>query len=90
MKNWRNLAACRDAPPELFFPIGDTDTAQRREQVARATAICDRCFVRSDCAAFVLEHPQYTGIWAGVDMSEPRARQRRAGREQLRDVAGVR
>ncbi|HSL27314.1 MAG TPA: WhiB family transcriptional regulator, partial [Acidimicrobiia bacterium] len=35
---WRDLAACRDSEPSLFFPIGSTGPAI--DQIAAAKVIC--------------------------------------------------
>jgi Transcription factor WhiB len=44
---WRQLAACRRADPELFFPVSATGPS--RDQVAEAKAICFGCQVRHQC-----------------------------------------
>jgi WhiB family redox-sensing transcriptional regulator len=36
--SWRDAAACRDADPELFFPIGRAGPALR--QIDQARRIC--------------------------------------------------
>ena len=38
---WREDAACRDADPDLFFPVGTTGNAQR--QIDEAKRLCRRC-----------------------------------------------
>jgi len=39
--NWRDDAACRDADPDLFFPIGTTGPALR--QIGEAKRVCRTC-----------------------------------------------
>ena len=39
--SWREDAACRDADPDLFFPVGTTGNAQR--QIDEAKRLCRRC-----------------------------------------------
>jgi len=44
--DWRDLAACRDSEPSLFFPVGTTGPAV--EQIEAAIAICQTCVVQDD------------------------------------------
>jgi WhiB family redox-sensing transcriptional regulator len=53
---WRELAACRDSDPSLFFPIGTTGPAE--EQIEMARAICAQCSVREECLNYALETNQ--------------------------------
>ena len=46
---WRNEAACRNAEPDLFFPIGSTGLAV--DQIEAAKRVCDACDARADNAA---------------------------------------
>jgi len=77
--SWRELAACRTADPELFFPIGKTGPAI--EETERAKAVCASCPVRERCLTFALDTHQDFGIWGGLDDEERRLlhRQWRAG-----------
>ena len=77
--SWRELAACRTADPELFFPIGKTGPAI--EETERAKAVCASCPVRERCLTFALDTHQNFGIWGGLDDEERRLLhlQRRAG-----------
>lgn len=45
---WMDLAACRDADPELFFP-------KRGGKTAAAGRICASCPVQAECGAFALQ-----------------------------------
>src|SRR5262245_56070614 len=42
--DWRELSACRDTDPDLFFPVGTTGPAI--EQIENAKAVCRECEVR--------------------------------------------
>jgi WhiB family redox-sensing transcriptional regulator len=68
--DWRDVAACRDTDPDLFFPVGTTGPAL--EQIASAKAVCGMC------------DAQDSGVWGGTSEEERRqirrARQRRAQR----------
>ena len=50
--NWRGDVACRDADPDLFFPIGTTGPALR--QMEEAKRICRVCPVQIQCLAWAL------------------------------------
>jgi WhiB family redox-sensing transcriptional regulator len=64
--DWRILAACRGADPELFFPVSGLD------QVQRAKAVCGGCLVRRDCLLFALATGQQYGVWGGLTETERR------------------
>ena len=81
--DWRELAACRDTSPDLFFPIGTTGPAI--EQIAQAKAVCQTCDAQAACLEFALQTNQDSGVWGGTSEEERRkirrawlARQRRA------------
>ena len=61
--DWRDNAACRDADPDLFFPIGTTAPALR--QVWEAIRICQACPIQVRCLAWALEQGVTDGVWAG-------------------------
>ena len=48
--NWRDDAACRDADPDLFFPIGTTGPALR--QIGEAKRVCRTCPAQTQCLAW--------------------------------------
>ena len=50
--DWRELSACRDSEPNLFFPIGTTGPAV--DQIDRAKAICAQCAVQEECLNYAL------------------------------------
>jgi WhiB family redox-sensing transcriptional regulator len=68
--NWRDLAACQAADPELFFPVSAAGAALA--EIARAKAVCASCAVRSRCLDFALRTHQSHGIWGGLDEQERR------------------
>jgi WhiB family redox-sensing transcriptional regulator len=73
-EDWRDEAACRDYPTELFFPPkGKRDhkwaSIKVAEQVKQAKRVCMSCPVLQDCRNYILsEKRQYTddyGIFGG-------------------------
>ena len=79
---WRDLSACRDTDPDLFFPVGTTGPAI--EQIENAKAVCRVCDVQKTCLEYALVTNQDSGIWGGTSEEERRqlrkqyvARQRR-------------
>lgn len=72
---WRQLAACRDSDPTLFFPIGTTGPAI--DQIDAAKEICDSCMAQDDCLQYALESNQEAGIWGGYAEDERRRLRKR-------------
>lgn len=68
--NWRKAIACRDADPDLFFPIGATGAALR--QMEEAKRICRACPVQIQCLAWALENGVADGVWGGTTPDERR------------------
>ena len=68
---WRESAGCRQADPELFFPIGlgGAGAAEARQ----AKAFCASCPVRQPCLEYALMTRQEFGIWGGCDENERHA-----------------
>lgn len=60
--DWRRRAACRDAGPELFYPVGSIGPAA--EQIEQAKAICQGCPVRRACLEFAVTADEQYGVWA--------------------------
>jgi len=83
-REWWRAAACREAEPELFFPI--SPTAASNAQVKRAKLICSSCPVRPDCLSYALDHRQEQGIWGGLTEEERRRIPRRSLQFSHRDV----
>jgi WhiB family transcriptional regulator, redox-sensing transcriptional regulator len=84
LMDWRHRAACRDADPELFFPIGNTGPALL--QIEEAKAVCRRCNVVDLCLQWALETGQDAGVWGGMSEEERRALKRRAARSRARII----
>lgn len=81
--DWRGLAACGTADPELFF----AEDADSRKQAA---GICAGCPVRSACLSFALANDIRCGVWGGTAldgrglMSAPdRPRYCKSGRHRM-------
>jgi WhiB family redox-sensing transcriptional regulator len=72
--DWRHRARCRDADPELFFPVGTTGPAEAQVQAAKA--ICALCPVRDECLQWALDTAQDAGVWGGLSEEERRALRR--------------
>jgi WhiB family transcriptional regulator, redox-sensing transcriptional regulator len=69
--NWRDDAACRDADPDLFFPVGTTGL--RLGQINVAKRMCQACPVQTQCLAWALDHGITDGVWGGTTEDERRA-----------------
>ncbi|MFA5891401.1 MAG: WhiB family transcriptional regulator [Actinomycetota bacterium] len=78
--DWRGQAACRDADPEIFFPVGTTGPALA--QVQAAQAICGTCVTQSACLDWALDTGQDAGIWGG-STEEERREARRSARQAV-------
>lgn len=85
--NWRDDAACQDADPDLFFPIGTTGPTLY--QIDEAKRICLACPVRERCLAWALEVGAASGIWGGTTEDERRALRRQAGRRNRASKTAV-
>jgi WhiB family redox-sensing transcriptional regulator len=80
--DWRHQAACLNADPELFFPVGNTGPALM--QIAEAKKVCRTCPVREPCLQWALDAGQDHGVWGGMSEDERRALRRRAARSRVR------
>jgi WhiB family redox-sensing transcriptional regulator len=63
---WRELAACRGAGLELFFP-------ERGESAEPARRVCAACPVRQPCLDYAISNRITHGIWGGLTERERRA-----------------
>ncbi len=68
---WRQEAACRFSPPDLFFPVGRTGPAV--SQIEAAKAVCRTCPSQSPCLEFALATNQESGVWGGTSEDERRS-----------------
>jgi WhiB family redox-sensing transcriptional regulator len=69
--SWMSRGACRQADPELFFPIAAV-TGPAARQAEAAKAVCGRCDVRANCLSYAVE-AMPEGIWGGTTPEERRA-----------------
>ncbi|MGO1434822.1 MAG: WhiB family transcriptional regulator [Canibacter sp.] len=76
--DWREQAACLNADPELFFPVGNTGPAL--DQIERAKAVCASCSVTEMCLQYAMDTNQDYGVWGGLNEDERRTLKRRAAR----------
>jgi WhiB family redox-sensing transcriptional regulator len=63
---WRELAACRGAGLDLFFP-------ERGESAGPARLLCAACPVRQPCLDYAITNRITHGIWGGLTERERRA-----------------
>lgn len=78
---WQDLANCRGADPDLFFP-------ERGASTRTAKSICRECSVRPDCLEFAIVSSEKFGIWGGMSERERRRiRRQRALDAQRRRVS---
>ena len=75
---WQDLANCRGADPDLFFP-------ERGASTRTAKSICRECSVRAECLEFAIVSSEKFGIWGGLSERERRKiRRERAASAQRR------
>jgi WhiB family redox-sensing transcriptional regulator len=67
--DWRRLAACRSADPELFFPVSGGGWSG---QVEKAKALCGTCPVRRQCLQYAIGEDEAYGVWGGMTEDERR------------------
>jgi len=63
---WRELAACRGADLNLFFP-------ERGESAGAARQVCAACPVRQACLDYAISNRIVHGVWGGLTERERRA-----------------
>jgi WhiB family redox-sensing transcriptional regulator len=64
MNRWREQAACRTSPPEMFFPL---KAGGIEEHIAKQ--VCARCPVVEQCLEFAHGHLSF-GIAGGLNGDE--------------------
>ena len=82
LRDWRELAACRNAATAHYDPFFDESEKGERA----AIAICQICPVQGECLAYAIDTGQLHGVWGGTPQQELRrliTRDRR-GRAQAR------
>lgn len=81
-EDWTKRALCRQEDPEMFFPVGRSDSAGYRATETEALKVCARCPVLTDCRAWTLRTEQAYGVSGGMGEEERRAvfRSRREGK----------
>jgi WhiB family transcriptional regulator, redox-sensing transcriptional regulator len=67
--DWRDHAACRDADPDLFFPIGTA--GESLLQIDEARQICRACPVCGPCLRWAVDSGS-AGVWGGTTEDERR------------------
>jgi WhiB family redox-sensing transcriptional regulator len=75
---WQDLANCRGADPDLFFP-------ERGASTRTAKSICRQCSVQGACLEFAIVSSEKFGIWGGMSERERRRIRREralAGRQR--------
>lgn len=78
---WQDLANCRGADPDLFFP-------ERGASTRTAKSICRECSVRVECLEFAIVSSEKFGIWGGLSERERRKiRRERAATAARRRVS---
>lgn len=85
--HWRDEAACSDADPQLFFPVGTGPEAL--DQLHRAKAVCETCPVAQECLIFAVTTNQEYGVWGGLDEEERREVRRQWRRASRRPAQSV-
>ena len=66
LSSWRLRAACRSVDSAVFFSPDAERGRAREAREARAKAICARCPVIRECAAYVLTAGERYGVWGGL------------------------
>ncbi len=62
---WQDLANCRGADPDLFFP-------ERGASTRTAKSICRECSVQDQCLEFAIVSSEKFGIWGGLSERDRR------------------
>ena len=87
--DWRLRGACRSRDSVLFFHSDRMPRSIRDGRDAVAKALCRRCPVRPECAAYALREDEPYGVWGGFTEGE-RVCLRAVGWEDLADARRAR
>jgi WhiB family transcriptional regulator, redox-sensing transcriptional regulator len=74
--DWRERAACADADPEVFFPVGEQGSPGYDAAVREAMRYCARCPVRRACLAYAVDAEEVYGVFGGTTPEERRVEMR--------------
>src|ERR1700722_19648808 len=85
-RDWWMSAACREADPELFFPVASRGPAAG--EIARAKAVCAVCRVRRQCLQYALATHQMHGVWGGTTEDERQHGRRERRQREHADTGG--
>lgn len=78
---WQDLANCRGANPDLFFP-------ERGASTRTAKSICRECSVQAECLEFAIVSSEKFGIWGGLSERDRRKiRRERAASAEKRKIS---
>ncbi|MGH2756255.1 MAG: WhiB family transcriptional regulator [Actinomycetota bacterium] len=66
INGWRERAACRTVPVELFFPALEHEADD-------AKAVCTECMVKEPCLESALAAGERFGVWGGLTPQERRS-----------------
>lgn len=88
--NWQEYAACADADPEVFFPVGEPGSAGYRREVAVAKSYCRVCPVRAECLDDAVTGELADGVYGGTTPDERRPMQRASRFAETGRVGSVR
>jgi len=80
--SWQDLANCRGANADLFFP-------ERGASTRTAKGICRACAVQNDCLEFAITNGEKFGIWGGLSERERRKIRRERQIAAQREAAKV-
>lgn len=75
---WQDMANCRGADQDLFFP-------ERGASTRKAKSICSACTVKEDCLEFAITKGERFGIWGGMSERE----RRRIRRQRAIEARGL-
>lgn len=88
MDDWRDLAECRGAPADVWYPTwsgsGDDGTIGAPVEIYdEAKQICAVCEVRPQCLDYAIEAKERFGCWGGLAPIERLRIERKHRRQRL-------